>query len=150
MGREGREGRIDQRERNQRKSLLYADHKSYKRAGNAVLQLCVFLSFSFTLTPTAPLHSRAATSRFLFSSSYIAGVRATRRSAQRATLGTVCQLVERDSNSIGCLCLPTCLVLFVSVLCPVPSFARTPSRPGKTRRLGFSTFTSNVHPAPTP
>lgn len=55
------------------------------------LSLCLSISFSFLATIFC----------FLFSGGCIAGVRATRQRGTSAALGTVCQLVERDSNSIG-------------------------------------------------
>lgn len=93
---------------------------------------------------------------FSFSGSYVATARRLelQGSAKRAAqLGTVCQLVERDSDSIGWPGLFAAeLASFVSVLCPPfrrsRSVVRVPSRSRarqNTPPTGFYTFTSNVH-----
>lgn len=84
----------------------------------------IFISFSF----------RAVISR---------GVRATRQRGTTTALGTVCQLVERDSNSIGWLdcSRPSWQAGPFRFFAPVPSFAfhRAPAS-DKTCRLVFLYF----------
>lgn len=79
----------------------------------------------------------------------IPGVTATWQRRTSTALGTVCQLVERDSNSIGWLAGLFAAELAsrsVSVLCP-RSVVRVPSRSRARQNMptGFCTFTSNVH-----
>lgn len=62
--------RSNQCEWNQWKSLFYADHKSYKRAGNAVLQLSIYTSIPpramrYTPPPIFPIHFRTSSSASL-------------------------------------------------------------------------------------
>lgn len=95
---------------------------------------------SLSLSHSLPLSFLATIFCFLFSDSYIAGVRATRQRGTSTALGTVCQLVERDSNSIGWLdcSRPSWRAGPFRFFAPVPSFAfhRAPA-PDKTCRLVF-------------
>lgn len=145
---------------NQRKSLFYANHKSYKRAGNAVLQPHLSLALSFSPALICYI------SFPLFEWLYHREIRAARQRAMSSvgkqlanSLRQRERLPERDPmlrGRQGCSRTTEALAIHisrsVSVLCPVPlpsfaAFHLALPRPAKHvgRPAGFCAFTSNVY-----